>query len=258
MSKKIICLFDIDGTLTEPRQPIKSNVEKFLLSVLKKEFDIAIVSGSDLEKIKEQLGSEDIFDKYKYIFAENGLVAYKDGKLLPSQTIQSIIGEDLLQDLINFTLKYISELKLPFKRGTFIEFRTGMLNIAPVGRNCTDEERNQFHEYDIENHVRQKFIQALKKEFPNLALTYSIGGQISFDVFPVGWDKTYCLRHVQGYEEIHFFGDKTALGGNDHEIYESDLTIGHRVTGPEDTINQLNILLTFVKENKKKEQVTIR
>ncbi|XP_014607151.1 PREDICTED: phosphomannomutase [Polistes canadensis] len=253
MSKKIICLFDIDGTLTEPRQPIKSNVEKFLLNVLKKEFDIAIVSGSDLEKIKEQLGSENIFDKYKYIFAENGLVAYKDSKLLPSQTIQSIIGEDLLQDLINFTLKYISELKLPFKRGTFIEFRTGMLNIAPVGRNCTNEERNQFHEYDIENHVRQKFIQALKKEFPNLALTYSIGGQISFDVFPIGWDKTYCLRHIQGYEEIHFFGDKTALGGNDHEIYESDLTIGHRVTGPEDTINQLNILLTFVKENKKKE-----
>lgn len=86
-----------------------------------------------------------------------------------------MIGEDVLQDVINFSLKYISELKLPFKRGTFIEFRTGMLNISPVGRNCTKEEREQFYEYDIENQVRQKFIQALKKEFPNLALTYSIG-----------------------------------------------------------------------------------
>ncbi|KAF7384877.1 hypothetical protein HZH66_011963 [Vespula vulgaris] len=243
MSKKIICLFDIDGTLTEPRQPIKSNVEKFLLTILKKDFDIAVVSGSDLNKIKEQL--------------ENGLVSFRDGNLLPSQTIQSIIGEDVLQDVINFSLKYISELKLPFKRGTFIEFRTGMLNISPVGRNCTKEEREQFYEYDIENQVRQKFIQALKKEFPNLALTYSIGGQISFDVFPIGWDKTYCLRHIQGYEEIHFFGDKTAVGGNDHEIYESDLTVGHRVTGPEDTINQLNILITLVKENKEKEQIAI-
>lgn len=257
MSKKIICLFDIDGTLTEPRQPIKSNVEKFLLTILKKDFDIAVVSGSDLNKIKEQLGNENIFEKYKYIFAENGLVSFRDGNLLPSQTIQSIIGEDVLQDVINFSLKYISELKLPFKRGTFIEFRTGMLNISPVGRNCTKEEREQFYEYDIENQVRQKFIQALKKEFPNLALTYSIGGQISFDVFPIGWDKTYCLRHIQGYEEIHFFGDKTALGGNDHEIYESDLTVGHRVTGPEDTINQLNILITLVKENKEKEQIAI-
>ena len=37
------------------------------------------------------------------------------------------------------------------------------------------------------------------------------GGQISFDVFPIGWDKTFCLRFVEneGYNEIHFFGDKT-------------------------------------------------
>ena len=72
----------------------------------------------------------------------------------------------------------MSDLKLPFKRGTFIEFRTGILNISPVGRNCTTEERNQFYEYDAENQVREKFIQALKKEFPNLALTYSIGMKI--------------------------------------------------------------------------------
>lgn len=39
----------------------------------------------------------------------------------------------------------------------------------------------------------------------------NIGGQISIDVFPVGWDKTYCLRHipVDEFQEIHFFGDKT-------------------------------------------------
>lgn len=40
-------------------------------------------------------------------------------------------------------------------------------------------------------------IEALKTEFPNLGFTYSIGGQISFDVFPTGWDKTYCLKHLE-------------------------------------------------------------
>lgn len=24
-----------------------------------------------------------------------------------------------------------------------------------------------------------------------------------------GWDKTYCLRYVEEFEEVHFFGDKT-------------------------------------------------
>ena len=58
-----------------------------------------------------------------------------------------------------------------------------MLNISPVGRNCSVEERNQFEEYDAENHVREKLIQALKKEFPNLALTYSIGIQVYSHLF---------------------------------------------------------------------------
>lgn len=33
-------------------------------------------------------------------------------------------------------------------RGTFIEFRNGMLNISPIGRNCTKEERMEFSEID--------------------------------------------------------------------------------------------------------------
>lgn len=57
---------------------------------------------------------------------------------------------------------------------------------------------------------RKKFIAQLKGKFGDLGLTYSIGGQISFDIFPQGWDKTYCLQYVEEeYDEIHFFGDKT-------------------------------------------------
>lgn len=86
--------------------------------------------------------------------------------------------------------------------------------------------------------------------FPPTLLTvliicsYSIGGQISFDVFPSGWDKTYCLQHLESeknlsgveYTTIHFFGDKTHQGGNDYEIYEDKRTTGHKVESPEDTI----------------------
>ena len=59
--------------------------------------------------------------------------------------------------------------------------------------------------------MRETFIKALKEKFPDYGLTFSIGGKISFDVFPTGWDKTYCLNHVgdEKFEEIHFFGDKT-------------------------------------------------
>lgn len=33
-------------------------------------------------------------------------------------------------------------------RGTFIEFRSGLINVCPIGRNCTQEERVEFLEYD--------------------------------------------------------------------------------------------------------------
>ena len=54
----------------------------------------------------------------------------------------------------------------------------------------------------------------MQQELGDLNLCYSIGGQISFDVFPKGWDKTFCLTHIgeKEFDEIHFFGDKTFPG----------------------------------------------
>lgn len=85
------------------------------------------------------------------------------------------MGEEKLQTFINFALRYMSELTLPLKRGTFIEFRTGLINVCPVGRSCSYEERLQFFEYDKEHKIREKFIAKLREQFPDLGLIYSIG-----------------------------------------------------------------------------------
>ncbi|KAG1869516.1 phosphomannomutase 1, isoform CRA_d [Suillus subluteus] len=129
-------------------------------------------------------------------------------------------------------------MNIPIKRGTFVEFRKGMINVSPIGRNATVQERNDFEAYDKEHHVRADFVEILREKFKRLNLTFSIGGQISFDVFPHGWDKTYCLRHVEkdNFEEIHFFGDKTSKGGNDYEIFSDSRTVGHTVKSPADTM----------------------
>nr|XP_025130474.1 phosphomannomutase 2 isoform X1 [Bubalus bubalis] len=204
-----LCLFDVDGTLTAPRQKITKDMDCFLQK-LRQKIKIGVVGGSDFEKVQEQLG-DDVIKKYDYVFPENGLVAYRDGKLLCKQNIQGHLGEALIQDLINYCLSYIAKIKLPKKRGTFIEFRNGMLNVSPIGRSCSQEERIEFYELDQKENIRQKFVEDLRKEFAGKGLTFSIGGQISFDVFPDGWDKRYCLEHVEkdGYKTIYFFGDKT-------------------------------------------------
>jgi phosphomannomutase len=42
-------------------------------------------------------------------------------------------------------------------------------------------------------------------------MDFCLGGEISFDVFPAGWDKTYALKHLETDQisNIYFFGDKT-------------------------------------------------
>ncbi|KAF8199126.1 phosphomannomutase [Pholiota molesta] len=200
--KHILCLFDVDGTLSLA-----------LLRALRKKVVIGFVGGSDLVKITEQLqtGQMNILDEWDYGFAENGLTAFK-------LVIIGFLGEERYKPLVNFILHYIADLDLPIKRGTFIEFRKGMVNVSPLA--------------------------VTQREIPRLPSHLFHWGKISFDIFPNGWDKTFALGRVadENFEEIHFFGDKTYKGGNDYEIYADPRTIGHSVKNPEHTMQILKEL----------------
>ena len=224
-----------------------------ILSQLRHKVALGFVGGSNLAKQQEQLGtpSLSVTSLFDFCFAENGLTAIRMGVPLASASFIEWIGEDKYKALVNWVLLYLAKLDIPIKRGTFLEFRNGMINISPIGRNASIAERDEFQRYDLKHGIRETMIQGMKKEFPDLGLTYSIGGQISFDVFPTGWDKTYCLKHLEEekqrsgivYDKIHFYGDKTFKGGNDYEIYEDKRAIGHSVTDPQDTMRQLKKLL---------------
>ncbi|KAL1847557.1 hypothetical protein VTK73DRAFT_10326 [Phialemonium thermophilum] len=250
--KNTICLFDVDETLSKSRQPATAEMLN-LLARLRQKCAIGFVGGSNLAKQQEQLGTPDVSvtTLFDFCFAENGLTAYKNGVPLASNSFIKWIGEDRYKELVNFILRYVADLDIPVKRGTFVEFRNGMINVSPIGRNASVEERHAFEAYDKEHGVRKAFVEKLREKFGHFGLTFSIGGQISFDVFPTGWDKTYCLQHLENeakrpggiqYTTIHFFGDKTFEGGNDYEIYNDPRTIGHSVKDPDDTMAQLRKL----------------
>lgn len=237
--KDVLVLFDVDGTLTVPRKTATQDMHD-TVKKLRENYTVGIVGGSDLVKQQEQLGA-DLLANFDYVFSENGLLAFKQGQEFHRQSLVKYLGNDNIKRFVKKTLHLIADLDIPVQRGTFIEMRNGMFNVSPIGRNCSQEERDEFEKFDNEHGIRRKLIADLQAAFPDLPLKYSVGGQISFDVFPAGWDKTYCLQFVKdSFKEIHFFGDKTYEGGNDFEIFTSDLTIGHSVKTYNDTIAILN------------------
>ncbi|RQM30652.1 hypothetical protein B5M09_011836 [Aphanomyces astaci] len=207
---RILALFDVDDTLTAARKVVTPEVTA-RIAKLKNQITVGVVGGSDLVKQKEQLG-EDVIHTFDYSFSENGLVGYHNGecinKTVRPSSLKEYVGNDKLNKFINFTLLYIANLDIPIKRGTFIEFRQGMLNVSPIGRNCSQDERDDFEQYDHIHQVRAKMVNVLRAEFADYDFTYSIGGQ----------------------------------GGNDYEIFVHDRTIGHAVKSPEDTLRLLDEL----------------
>jgi phosphomannomutase len=48
-----------------------------------------------------------------------------------------------------------------------------MINISPIGRNASVQERHDYEKYDLEHKIRAKFVEALKEEFAEFGLTYA-------------------------------------------------------------------------------------
>jgi len=46
------------------------------------------------------------------------------------QSIDKFLGEENVSRIVNWTLKYLSDLKLPIKRGTFFEFPELITNLS--------------------------------------------------------------------------------------------------------------------------------
>ena len=144
-----------------------------LLSEIRHKVAIGFVGGSNLVKQQEQLGTAEIpvTSLFDFCFPENGLVAYRMGKEIAKHSFIQWLGEEKYKRLANWCLHYIADLDIPIKRGTFIEFRNGMINVSPIGRNASNDERDEYQKYDLEHKIREKFIEEIKKEFPDLGLT---------------------------------------------------------------------------------------
>jgi len=263
MSRHVV-LFDMDGTLTEPRKPFAS----FLSSPLKQLVqvaDIGIVTGSDLPLLQEQMDSvlNDNSIRYSlHVLPCNG-TQYLKPPVFPSDShtptesnsMQAELGKDawrrLMEIIIDKQLR-ATDLDIPLT-GHFINNRGSMVNWCPIGRSATDRERKQFERFDRKYKFRRRLLNELRSELENSEIdnvTVKLGGETSFDIYPKGWDKTYSLRYFED-SNVWFVGDRAQTPkGNDYEIYMACEPRSYHTDGPENTQNIIDkIIKRITKEN---------
>ncbi len=232
---KNIVLFDMDGTLTLPRQSLDAELLA-PMKVLTHFTDIGIVTGSDIDYLKNQLHFLLINSRIRYnlhLLPCNGTKHYtppsfnhEEHKLVFEKSFKEEIGKNnfyrVMKILIDYQNHLCSHFQIPLT-GHFISYRESMINWSPIGRNASMEDRSKFIDFDegfAQGNFRNIVLEQLKEEFKNINLdvTIKLGGETSFDIYPKGWNKTYALQHFPE-QTVWFVGDKCHNGGNDEEIY---------------------------------------
>jgi len=213
-----IYIFDVDGTLTPSRQRMTEEFAKFFDKWSSKN-KYYLVTGSDLDKTKEQVPIAYI-DRAVAIFTCCGNEMWLGDKQVLTKEFKP--PEKLI--------KYLElELKFsPYKKqyGNHIEDRGSLLNFSVVGRDCSQEQREDYNKYDTEKGERKRISEAIKRQFSDLDAV--IGGQISIDIYPKGNDKSQILERVFDFHEFPdedeltneyiFIGDGIENGGNDFPL----------------------------------------
>ena len=239
--KKTYYLFDVDGTLTEPRKKISASfMNQFLDWSIDKQLFIG--TGSDFYKIKQQL-PEEFLKRFKLIFCCMGNeTRNSEGTVLFKNNFKNSLK--LEDDLENF----LNNSEFHTKTGRHLEYRTGMVNYSIVGRNASTGERKAYNEWDKSHRERERIKTYINNNYSEYEA--SIGGSISIDIIMKNKDKGQIVNYIQnlGVKKLVFLGDKCTLGGNDYgvirELNKSNLAFEwYQVTGP-------GHVLDLIKNNK--------
>ncbi len=220
----ITYVFDVDGTLTAPRQIIEPGFADFFLEFARNN-TVYLVSGSDLGKLREQLPDE-ILIGCQGVFTCSGAERWHKGELIYRKT------HEFPAALLYVCDTFVNQSPYRERYGNHIEHRSGMVNISVVGRNASIEQRNHYFEWDKEVGERAKFVERINAS--RLPYEASAGGEISIDIVPCGWNKSVVMKELLAQDptvEIFFFGDRTGPGGNDRPLADALWQAGapHRV-----------------------------
>ena len=201
-------IFDVDGTLTPSRQQMDTGFMAYMI-VFACNYDTYLVTGSNREKTIEQIGL-DLYNRCKRVYNCAGNDVYEKDELYYRNPWE------LPKEAKLFLLEELRKSDFPIRTGGHIEDRPGCVNFSIIGRGCKFEQRSVYKEWDQRTNERVSIAQRFNRQFPNLHAF--VGGETGVDISSKGSDKSQIIKDFNDNMEIHFFGDRMDIDGNDYPL----------------------------------------
>ena len=156
MTDKIF-MFDVDGTLTDPRRQIVDEFKEFMFNFVENN-TCMIVTGSDRAKTIEQIG-EDLTNSFARVYHCSGNHVFVGNKEVYKSDWELTDAQHTFLRTILQTFDY------PEMTGNHIEQRTGTANFSIVGRNADWKQREEYTVWEKINRGRETVAMYYNEEF---------------------------------------------------------------------------------------------
>ena len=232
-SKIKVIAMDLDGTLTQHKQPMMPLTKETLVK-LGDRYKLLMVGAGQVQRIFNQMEHFpiDIIGNYGLQYATYNpetkeMDVQRDEKLTLGnrEAIESKVTA--LREKHGFTVF----------SGDNVEYHpSGCLTFPILGTKAVQADKLAF---DPDRSKRRRIYAEVCEAFDDYCVF--VGGSSSFDMAPKPYNKyyaldLYCKEHGLAHENVLFIGDDYGTGGNDESVYLSDipfLCIDDYMTFPE-------------------------
>ena len=214
---KLIAL-DLDGTLTQHREPLGEK-NREVLNKLSKKYKLIMVGAGQVTRIFGQMGGYpiDIIGNYGLQYATYN---EKTKSLDIKRDEHFLIKREEIEEKVNFLR---NKHGFTAYRGENVEFHSsGCVTIPILGTQAIQADKLAF---DPDRKKRRAFLGEVVSLFEDYNVF--VGGSSSFDMSPKPYNKyyaldLYCRENGILHSEVAFVGDDYGEGGNDESVYKSD------------------------------------
>ena len=219
-SKIKLIAMDLDGTLTQHKQPMSPRCRETLVALGQK-YKLIMVGAGQVMRIFNQMEHFpiDIIGNYGLQYGEYNPET-KQLDILRNETLP--LGDKAVIE------QRVTMLREKHGYTTFagdnVDYHpSGCLTFPVLGTKAVQADKLAF---DPDRAKRRKIYAEVCETFPEYCVF--VGGSSSFDMAPKPFNKyyaldLYCKEHGLAHDEVLFIGDDYGTGGNDESVYLSDI-----------------------------------